>query len=116
MLSSGSTASDVSSSGAPVSSGGCSSPTSAAAPWGAAGRLAGSVSHPRTTGISEPEAVTTGVTAQYPVCPSRCRPEMKTVPAGSQVPSTVDRPAQPVAGVRRVRAEHGVQRHRRHAA
>ena len=64
MLSSGSTASDASSSGTPVSSGGCSSPTRAAAPRGAAGARSGSVSHPRTTGISEPDAVTTGVTAQ----------------------------------------------------
>ncbi len=74
----------------------------------------GRSTQPRTTGISEPEA--RHDRGHHPVarcCPSRSRPETKTVPPGSQVPSTVDRSASAVAGVRRVRAEHGVERHRR---
>ena len=64
MLSSGRIASEVSSSGTPESSGGWSSPTRAAAPRGAAGASDGSATHPRTTGISEPDGSTAGVTTQ----------------------------------------------------
>ena len=91
---SGSTSSEGLSSATPEASGGWSRPTRAARPAGAAGAPSGLGAQPRTTGISDPDAVTTGVTAQTPVRP--CLLATRDVDGAGGVPERRSRrPARP---------------------
>ncbi len=84
----------------PVPSGGCSQPTSSAGPVGGAGAASGAATQPRTTGSAGPSGAGDRERGHHPVAvaPVVLAAGDETVPSGTQVPSIVDRLADPVAG------------------